>query len=119
VQALTSFALLYINWSYRDLTSRQRTLAAISVGAARTAESQAAASSAGDVTLGAAHLANSGSVVSITGDQAESGLWAIVTHEQTHGSGDYEGLPPAYHVTLARVTRVPGGYAVSEWLPQS
>jgi hypothetical protein len=119
VQALSAFALLYVNWSYRDLTREQRTLAAISVGAARTAESQAAASSAADRTLSAAQLANSGTVVSLARDRTQPGLWVIVTREQTSGSGDYEGLPAAYHVTLARVAGVPGGYAVSEWLPQS
>lgn len=119
VQALTSFARLYVNWSYRDLTRQQQRLAAISVGAARTAELQAAASSAADLTLRAGHLVNSGTVVSVAGDQSQTGLWAIVTHEQTSGSGNYEGLPSGYHVTLARVTSVPGGYAVSEWLPQS
>jgi len=118
-QALTSFAALYVNWSYRDLTVKQRTLAAISLGSARTAEQQAAASSAGDATLAAAHLSNSGTIVSIASDQARRGLWVIVTQEQTSGSGDYEGLPAAYHVTLARLAALPGGYAVSEWLPQS
>jgi hypothetical protein len=119
VDALGSFASLYVDWSYRDLTRRQRELAAISVGAARSAELQAAASGAADGTLRAAHLANSGTVVSIAQDHTQTGRWVIVTHEQTSGSGGYEGLPAAYHVTLARVASVPGGYAVSEWLPQS
>jgi len=118
-EALSSFASLYANWTYRDLTRRQRTLAAMAVGAARTAELQAAASSAADSTLTASHLANSGSVVSIAADRTQGGRWVIVTHEHTSGSGDYEGLPGAYHVTLARLASVPGGYAVSEWLPQS
>ena len=43
----------------------------------------------------------------------------IVTREQTGGDTQYEGLPAAYHVTLAQLASVPGGYAVSEWLPQS
>ncbi len=118
-QALSAFALLYVNWNSGDLFREQRALAAISVGPARIAERQAAASSASDRTLSAAHLANSGTVVSLARDQRKPGLWVIVTHEQTTGSGDYEGLPAAYHVTLARVANVPGGYAVSEWLPQS
>jgi hypothetical protein len=118
-QALSAFALLYVNWSYRDLTREQRTLAAISLGAARTAEQQAAASSATDATLKTAHLANSGAVVSVARDRGQASLWVVVTREQTSGWGDYEGLPAAYHVTLARVASVPGGYAVSEWLPQS
>jgi len=119
VRALGAFASLYVNWSYQDLTSRQRTLAAMSLGSARDAELQAAASSSSDETLRAAQLRNSGTVMSVARDQGEPGLWVIVTREQTGGSGGYEGLPPAYHVTLARLAKVPGGYAVSEWLPQS
>ncbi len=46
-------------------------------------------------------------------------MWVIVTREQTGGDTQYEGLPAAYHVTLAKLASVPGGYAVSEWLPQS
>ena len=46
-------------------------------------------------------------------------MWTIVTREQTSGAGEYEGLPAAYHVTLAKLAAVGGGYAVSEWLPQS
>ena len=47
------------------------------------------------------------------------GQWVIVTREQTGGDTQYEGLPAAYHVTLAQLASVPGGYAVSQWLPQS
>jgi hypothetical protein len=118
-EALSTFAALYVNWSYRNLTREQRTLATISVGAARIAELQAAATSAADATLRAARIANRGTVVSIAQDQSQGGSWVIVTHEQTSGAGDYEGLPAAYHVTVARLASVPGGYAVSEWLPQS
>jgi hypothetical protein len=119
VEALATFAVLYVNWNYRSLTAQQRTLGAISLGAARTAELQAAASSASDGTLTAARIVNRGSVVSVARDRDRAGSWVVVTHEQTSGTGDYEGLPGAYHVTVARLARVPGGYAVSEWLPQS
>jgi hypothetical protein len=91
----------------------------MSVGAARTAELQAAATSRADATLRAARIANRGTVVSIARDQTQAGAWVIVTHEQTSGAGNYEGLPPAYHVTVARLASAPGGYAVTEWLPQS
>lgn len=117
--ALTAFSGLYSNWTYRTLTAHQRTLAAMSVGAARLAEQQAAASSQADTTIARGHIWNSGQIVSIAGDLADSGTWAIVTREQTGGSTQYEGLPASFHVTLARLARVPGGYAVSEWLPQN
>jgi hypothetical protein len=118
-EALASFAAIYVNWSYRNLVNNQRALAAMSVGAARTAELQAAARSAADTTITSARIANQGSVVSISSEQREPGTWVVVTRERTSGTGDYEGLPAAYHVTLARVTRLTHGYAVSEWLPQS
>lgn len=118
-RALTAFAGLYINWNYRTLGSIERTLAAISIGAARQAEEQAAASSASDSTIAQGHIHNSGQVVSVAADAAQAGTWVIVTRERTGGNSEYEGLPASYHVTLARLGRVQGGYAVSEWLPQS
>jgi hypothetical protein len=117
--ALTAFSRLYSNWTYRTLTKEQRTLAAMSVGAARLAEQQAAASSEADTTIARGHIWNSGEIVSVASDLDGSGTWAIVTREQTGGSTQYEGLPASYHVTLARLAHVPAGYAVSEWLPQS
>lgn len=117
--ALTAFSRLYSNWTYRTLTSDQRALAGMSVGAARLAEQQAAASSGADTTIARGRIWNSGQIVSIAEDGTQPGTWVIVTREQTGGSGEYEGLPAAYHVTLARLARVPGGYAVSEWLPQN
>jgi hypothetical protein len=117
--ALEAFSRLYSNWTYRTLTNGQRRLAAMSVGAARLAEQQAAASSQADTTITRGHIWNSGQIVSIAGDQAQPGTWAIITREQTGGGAQYEGLPASYHVTLARLAHVPGGYAVSEWLPQN
>jgi hypothetical protein len=117
--ALAAFSHSYSNWTYRTLTSNQRGLAEMSVGSARLAEQQAAASSQADTTIVRGRIWNSGQIVSIAGDQAQPGMWAIVTREQTGGSSQYEGLPASFHVTLARLARVPGGYAVSEWLPQN
>jgi hypothetical protein len=117
--ALGAFAELYINWSYRTLSTDQQSLASVSVGAARLAERQAAAASAGDTAITQGRVFNHGQVVSIAAELSGEGTWVIVTREQTGGSSDYEGLPPAYHVTLAHLATVPGGYAVSEWLPQS
>src|ERR1700683_200389 len=117
--ALTAFSRLYSNWTYRTLTSDQRALAGMSVGAARLAEQQAAASSEADTTIARGRIWNSGQIASIATDGSRPGTWAIVPREQTGGSTEYEGLPAAYHVTLARLARVPDGFAVSEWLPQS
>jgi hypothetical protein len=116
-KALAAFAQLYVNWTYRTLSFNQRTLAAMSVGAARLAEQQAAASSRADTTIARGHIWNTGQIVSIAPDLARPDMWVIVTREQTGGDTQYEGLPAAYHVTLAQLANVPGGYAIVQWLP--
>jgi hypothetical protein len=118
-QALTAFAELYVNWTYRTLSENQRALAAMSVGAARLSERQAAASSRGDATIASGHIYNRGKVISIARDLARADAWVIVTRERTGGNSQYQGLPAAYHVTIAELASVPGGYAVEQWLPQS
>jgi hypothetical protein len=119
VAALAAFARLYMNWDYRTLAGQQQTLAAMSVGPARLAEQQAAVSSRADGALSRGRIHNHGQVSAVAPSMNAGGVWVIVTREQTGGDSQYEGLPSSYHVTLARVVRVPGGYAVSEWLPQS
>lgn len=118
-RALTVFAERYVNWSYRTLASTEQTLAAISVGPARLAEQQAAAASAEDSTIQQGHIVNSGQLISVAVDLQDRALWSVLTREQTAGDSEYEGLPASYHVTLARLQHLHGGYAVSEWLPQS
>ena len=118
-KVLAAFSELYTNWSYRTLSSNQRTLAGMSVGAARLAEQQAAASSQVDTTIARGHIWNTGEIVSIARDLARPDTWVLVTREQTGGDTQYEGLPAAYHVTLAQLARVPGGYTVELWLPET
>jgi len=118
-QALAAFARLYTNWNYKTLSATQRTLAAMAVGPARLAERQAAATSAADSTIRQGQIENTGQLVSVAHDLMRPGMWVIVTREQTSGSTQYEGLPASYHVTLARVQHVAGGWTVEEWLPQS
>jgi flagellar basal body rod protein FlgF len=117
--ALAAFARLYVNWSFQTLSAQQRELAAMSVGAARLVEQQAAASSQSDSTITRGHIHNTGRVVSIARDLTGSDGWVVVTREQTGGNAHYQGLPAGYHVTLAQLAAVPGGWAVSQWLPQS
>ncbi len=117
--ALSAFAQLYVNWSYRTLTAEQRSLAAMSVGAARIAEQQAAATSEADSAIRQGHIYNSGQVVSVGPDLTHRDMWIVVTRERTGGDAQYEGLPAAYHVTVGQLAAVPGGYAVMQWLPQS
>jgi hypothetical protein len=117
-KAIAAFAQLYVNWTYRTLTANQRTLAAMSVGAARLSERRAAASSQADTTITSGHIFNQGQIVSIAPDLPRPNTWVIVTREQTGGNTQYAGLPAAYHVTLAQLAKVPGGYVISLWLPQ-
>ena len=118
-QALLAFAERYVNWSYRTLAAEQRTLAAISVGGARLSEQQAAVAARNDTSIARGHISNRGQIVSIAPDALRQGWWAILTREQTDGSAQYEGLPAIYHVTLAQLAHLAGGYAVEQWLPQS
>jgi hypothetical protein len=118
-EAAAVFAALYVNWTYRTLVAHQRTLAAMAVGAAQLSERQAAASAQHDATIAVGHIYNRGQVADVARDALRSGWWAIVTRERTGGNAQYEGLSAAYHVTLAQVVPVPGGYAVAQWLPQS
>jgi hypothetical protein len=118
-KAISTFAALYVNWTYRTLGEHQRALAAMSVGAARLSERQAATSSQGDQTIARGRIYNRGQIVSVAEDQRRPGWWVIVTREQTGGNSQYEGLAAAYHVTTVQLATVPGGYAVNQWLPQS
>lgn len=117
--ALEQYARLYVNWSAHTVVEVQRQLAALSIGQARAQALQAAASYARDQTLAQSGVANSGHLVAITPSLTTSGLWVLVTSEQTTGKGDYSGLPPTLHVIYARLTRTASGFVVSEWAPQN
>lgn len=118
--AIVRFAGLYINWSYHNLAERERQLARMSVGDARQAESQAAASAQRDTALVKGGIYNRGSVITISpviGGQP--GEYGVITREETGGDEEYAGLQAAFHVTLATVQRVDRGWTVREWQPQS
>jgi hypothetical protein len=117
--ALEAFARLYVNWTYRTLASNQRRLAAMSVGPARLAERQAAATSQADRTITRGHIYNTGQIVSVAPERSHTGTWVVVTREQTGGSSEYQGLQAAYHVTLVKLAHVQHGYVIESWLPQS
>jgi hypothetical protein len=118
-RALATFATRYVNWSYNTLASDEDALARSSVGAARLSEQQAAAQSHNDTAIIRGQVWNHGQTISIAPDLGAPSMWVIVTREQTGGNAEYEGLPAGYHVTLAKLAAVPGGYAVEQWLPQS
>jgi hypothetical protein len=58
--AITQFATLYINWTWRTLAAHERELAALSVGPARLSEQQAAAAAAGDSTIAQTRVSTTG-----------------------------------------------------------
>jgi hypothetical protein len=117
-RALAQYALRYVNWSYSTLTNDQHALAEMSVGAARLSEQKAAARTRADGTISRGQIWNHGTLATVSQDQAAPGLWLVVTLERTGGNSEYQGLPTSYHVTLARLAQLPGGWAVREWLPQ-
>jgi hypothetical protein len=118
--ALERYARLYVNWTASTVAGVQRDLAALSVGQAHAQALQAAASYGRDTTLQTSHVTNTGTVIAIDpGQGTASGLWVIVTSEQTTGAGNYAGLPPTVHVTYAQVSQTQHEFVVSRWSPQS
>jgi len=91
----------------------------MSVGAARLSEQQAASAARNDTTIARGRIYNRGQIVSIARDALRRGWWAVLTQERTGGNAQYQGLPAAFHVTLAHLARLAGGYAVEQWLPQN
>jgi len=121
--ALLLFATAYVNWTADDVAAHLRVLAGASVGQARSAMQLQAAQVAADPQLRAGGIANHGSVEAIAplyGSHA-AGRYVIVTREWTTASASaaYQGLLPAWHVTVATVRREGGGWVVSGWQPES
>ena len=117
--AITQFATLYMNWTWRTLAAHERELAALSVGPARLSEQQAAAAASGDSTIAQTRVYNNGQIISITRSLTNPKQWVIITREQTGGNSQYDGLQASYHVTLAELAQLNNsGWTVSEWLPQ-
>lgn len=122
VQAVEVFTTTYINWTAATVTARLQALAEVSVGQARSAMSLAASETARDYELRHGRVANSGTVEAIAPVRGHVNEYAVVTEERTSAaaSSAYRGLAPAWHVTLATVTRVSGGlWVLSDWQPES
>ena len=119
-QAIAAYAALYINWTYQTLEAHETALAAMAVGDARLAERQAAAQARRDSRIQQGGIYNRGTVVGVSPAAGGSPReYVVVTREETGGDQEYAGLQAAFHVTLATVQAVPGGWAVVEWRPQS
>ena len=119
--ALRAFAEGYINWDAADVAARLGRLADDSVGQARSAMQLAAAQTRADPELVRAGVANRGSVGAVAALAGEPNRYVVVTRESTTAaeSSAYQGLAPAWHLTLATVARRGGGWVISGWQPQS
>ncbi len=116
------FGTAYINWTAATVTARLRELAALTIGQARAAMTLAAAQTAQDYELRRGGVRNSGTVQAVAPVSGQAGQYVVVTRELTTAtnSNAYRGLRPAWHVTLATVSRLAGGgWALSAWQPES
>lgn len=117
--ALRRYAELSINWTADTLSANQRALARISIDGARQTALLAAERVARDDTLRRSQVSNSGRVISLAAGLASAGgSWVVVTRERTVGRDSYRGLPPTYHVTIAKLGRLAGGWVVTSWEPR-
>jgi hypothetical protein len=121
-EAVRSFASAYINWSAATVAADMRTLASESVGQARSALTLAAAQTASDYELQQGGISNAGTVEAVSALPGAGSRYVVVTLESTTATDTtaYEGLLPAWHVTVATVEQLrPGVWVVSGWQPES
>jgi hypothetical protein len=122
IHAIHQFATAYINWTARTVAADMRSLAARSIGQARSAMALAAAETAGDYELLRGGIANHGTVETVAPLPRHPDEYVVVTLESTTATNTtaYQGLRPAWHVALATVTEQrPGSWVVSAWQPES
>jgi hypothetical protein len=120
-EAIRAFASAYVNWTADSVTADMRTLAAQSMGQARSAMELAAAETANDYELQRGGVANSGTVEAVAPLLGHLREYVVVTREVTTASETdaYQGLRPAWHITVATVTeQAPGRWIVSGWQPE-
>jgi hypothetical protein len=120
--AIEAFADTYINWTAQTVVEQLRMLASDSIGQARSAMALAASQTAGDYELQRGGVQNTGTVEAVAPLRGQRNQYVVVTREQTSGTNTtaYEGLRPAWHLTLATVVPVaPGAWVVSGWQPES
>ncbi|HEY6398780.1 MAG TPA: hypothetical protein VIX82_15130, partial [Solirubrobacteraceae bacterium] len=121
-QAVIAYASAYINWTSTTIAGDMRALAASSVDQARSVATLAAAQTASDYELQRGGIDNSGTVEAVAPLPGERSRYVVVTQELTTATNTaaYQGLAPAWHVALARVSELsPGHWVVSGWQPQS
>ncbi|MGH2927139.1 MAG: hypothetical protein ACRDL8_02940, partial [Solirubrobacteraceae bacterium] len=110
------------NWTAATVSQRLQALADVSVGQARSAMELAAGETARDYELRHGGIANQGVVEAVAPVRGSADRYAVVTRERTTASNSsaYRGLRPAWHVSLATVTRIRGGlWVLSAWQPEN
>lgn len=118
--AIEAFARTYTNWEASTLAGNFEKLAEAAVGQAAKDMSLAAQRSRSDYELQRGKIFNRGSVRSISVDREDPKRYVVVTLERSGSdSGAYDGLRPAFHVTVAKVQQVADGWTVSSWQPMS
>jgi hypothetical protein len=121
-QAIRAFATAYVNWTFASVARDMLALALESVGQARSATELASSGTASDYELRRGGIANSGTVEAVAPLPGHGQRDVVVTLERTTASNTdaYEGLAPAWHVTVATATELsPGRWVVSGWQPES
>ena len=124
-QAVTAFARMYINWNAGDVAARMARLARLSIGQARSELALAATAVRTDASLSQGRISNSGSVEAVARLAGSHDRYVVITREATTSSASsaYQGLAPAWHLTLASVTALgtPSGrrWVISGWQPEN
>jgi hypothetical protein len=122
IAAVRSFGSGYINWRAATVAATMSSLASRSVGQARSAMQLAAAQAAHDYELQRGGVANTGTVEAIAPLAGHRHEYVVVTLEQTTATSTtaYQGLRPAWHLTLATVLQLTKGqWVVSRWQPET
>jgi hypothetical protein len=121
-QAVRAFATAYINWTARTVAGDMASLAARSVGQARSAMTLAAAQTADDYELQRGGISNQGTVEAVAPLPGHRNQYVVVTLESTSATNTtaYQGLRPAWHVALATTMDLAGaGWVLSAWQPEN
>jgi hypothetical protein len=119
--AILSFTTAYINWNAASVTGDLSALAIDSVGQARATMQLAASETAGDDELHRSGIANRGTVETIGPLRGKRDEYVVVTRESTTASSSaaYQGLRPAWHITVATVRdQGAAGWVLSGWQPE-
>jgi hypothetical protein len=117
--AVRAFVQRFVNWDAADVKARLEGLARASVGQARTAMALEAAQTGADPELAQTGVANHGTVEAVAPVPGR-GRYVAVTLESTSAadSSAYEGLAPAWHLALVRVSRRGNAWVVSGFQPE-